>query len=61
MAKPPETPPHSDTDGVNMDARPGRADKTHPDPGGALERADAESSGHPHEGTTPDSTADEGQ
>ena len=50
MPKPPATPPHSDVDGVNQDARAGKVQGTHPDPGGALHRADTESKGHPDEG-----------
>ena len=50
MAKPPETPPHSDIDGVNRDARTGSPSKTsHPDPGAALDHADTESKGRPEE------------
>jgi hypothetical protein len=48
MAKPPETPPSSDIDGVNMDARVGRPSKTpQPDPGAALDKAQDESKGKP--------------
>lgn len=61
MAKPPETPPHSDEKGVDMDgARAGKADRTHPDPGGEIDRAKEQSTGRPREGATPDSTATEG-
>ncbi len=50
MAKPPKTPPHSDIDGVNRDARVGTPSKSpHPDPGRALEEADAGSKGRPKE------------
>jgi hypothetical protein len=48
MSKPPETPPHSDIDGVNQDARTGTPD-THsrPDPGAAIDHAEQESKGRP--------------
>jgi hypothetical protein len=50
MAKPPESPPHSDIDGVNRDARTGSPSKSpHPDPGKALDNADAQSKGRPEE------------
>ena len=50
MAKPPESPPHSDIDGVNRDARTGSPSKSpHPDPGKALDDADAQSKGRPEE------------
>jgi hypothetical protein len=53
MAKPPETPPHSDIDGVNQDARVGKPSTSpHPDPGAALHHAEEESKGRP-EGTPP--------
>lgn len=48
MAKPPETPPHSDIDGVNRDARVGTPSKSpQPDPGAALDHAEAQSKGRP--------------
>ncbi|WCT74978.1 hypothetical protein PQ455_07095 [Sphingomonas naphthae] len=48
MAKPPETPPHSDIDGVNMDARTGEPSKNpRPDPGAALKQEKDESKGKP--------------
>ena len=48
MAKPPETPPHSDIDGVNRDARVGTPSRTPaPDPGAALRHAEDESTGRP--------------
>ena len=53
MAKPPETPPHSDIDGVNQDARVGTPSKNHPDPGGALDHAEKQSTGRP-ERTAPE-------
>ena len=51
MAKPPETPPNSDIDGVNRDARvgtPSRGQK--PDPGAAIDHADKESKARPEGG-----------
>lgn len=48
MSKPPETPPHSDTDGVHQDGtRPGK--RLDPEGGGAgdLERARKQSKGRP--------------
>jgi hypothetical protein len=54
MAKPPETPPHSDLDGVNQDARAGSPSKSsHPDPGAAIDRAKDESAARP-DNTPPD-------
>jgi hypothetical protein len=48
MAEPPKTPPSSDIDGVNMDARIGRPSKrTKPDPGKQLKQAADESIGRP--------------
>lgn len=48
MAKPPETPPHSDIDGVNEDARAGSPSKTqHPNPGAAIDNAQEQSKGRP--------------
>jgi hypothetical protein len=48
MAKPPETPPHSDIEGVNQDARTGTPSKSpHPDPGAALRHAKDESKARP--------------
>ena len=48
MAKPPPTPPHSDIDGVNKDARVGEPSKNpHPEPGSALDHADEESKARP--------------
>jgi hypothetical protein len=48
MAKPPETPPHSDIEGVNRDARVGTPPKSpHPDPGAALDHARDQSKGRP--------------
>ena len=53
MAKPPETPQHSDIDGVNRDARVGTPSRSQsPDPGAALRDAEDESKGRP-EGTDP--------
>jgi hypothetical protein len=53
MAKPPETPPHSDLDGVNQDARAGSPSKSsHPDPGAAIDQAKDESTARP-ENTPP--------
>ena len=51
MAKPPETPPHSDIDGANRDARTGTPSRSpQPDPGAALKHADKESKGRPESG-----------
>lgn len=48
MAKPPKAPPSSDITGINRDARAGTPSKDpHPDPGKALEHAEAESKGRP--------------
>jgi hypothetical protein len=48
MAKPPETPPHSDIEGVNRDARIGTPSKSsQPEPGSAIDNAGRESSGRP--------------
>ena len=48
MPKPPETPPSSDIEGVNRDARAGTPAKSGtPDPGKALDRAKDESAGRP--------------
>jgi hypothetical protein len=53
MAKPPETPPHSDIEGVNRDARTGKPSTSpQPDPGAALHHAEKESKGRP-EGSEP--------
>lgn len=50
MAKPPESGPHSDIDGVNRDARAGTPSKSpHPDPGEALDNADTQSKAQPDE------------
>ncbi len=49
MAKPPETPPSSDINGVNQDARIGSTDKSHSDPGGAIEHARQESTAGPEQ------------
>ena len=48
MAKPPPTPPSSDIEGVNRDARVGTPSKSNkPDPGAALHHAERESKGRP--------------
>jgi len=48
MPKPPETPPHSDTDGVNRDARIGTPSKSaDPEPGSTLDRAEQEGKARP--------------
>jgi len=48
MPKPPETPPHSDTEGVNRDARVGKPSPSqHPEPGSALRNAEQEGKGRP--------------
>jgi hypothetical protein len=50
MPKPPETPPHSDIEGVNRDARVGTPSKSpHPDPGAAIEHARHESKARPEQ------------
>ena len=54
MAKPPETPPHSDLEGVNRDARVGTPSKSpQPDSGAALDDADRQSAGRPDESAPP--------
>jgi hypothetical protein len=51
MAKPPETPPHSDIEGVNRDARTGKPSQSQqPDPGAAIDHADKESKAKPEGG-----------
>ena len=51
MAKPPETGPHSDIEGVNRDARAGAPSKSqNPEPGSALDTANAESKAQPDHG-----------
>jgi hypothetical protein len=48
MAKPPETQPHSDIEGVNRDARAGTPSKSsRPDPGAALDHAERQSTARP--------------
>ena len=54
MSKPPPTPPSSDIQGVNRDARVGKPDTRHPDPGGALDRAKDEGVARPDEGAPSD-------
>jgi hypothetical protein len=50
MAKPPESPPHSDIDGVNWDARTGRpSTSSRPDPGAALRDAKDQGKGRPQQ------------
>jgi hypothetical protein len=50
MPKPPKTPPHSDIEGVNRDARAGTPSKSpHPDPGAAIEHARDQSKGRPEQ------------
>jgi len=50
MPKPPETPPHSDLDGVNRDARVGTPSKSpQPEPGSALHRAEQQGKGRPRQ------------
>jgi len=50
MPKPPETPPHSDIEGVNRDARVGTPSKApHPEPGSALDRAKEEGKARPRQ------------
>ena len=54
MAKPPESGPHSDIDGVNRDARVGQQDGTgKPNPGAAIDNAKDEGTARPEEGATP--------
>lgn len=56
MAEPPKSPPSSDIDGVNRDARAGSPSKeSRPDPGAALHQADEGSVGHPDESAPEDS------
>jgi hypothetical protein len=51
MAQPPKTPPHSDIEGVNRDARIGKPSRsTHPDPGAAIDHADKQSKARPEGG-----------
>lgn len=51
MAKPPETQPHSDIEGVNRDARVGTPSKSpRPDPGAAIEHARDQSKARPKQG-----------
>jgi len=48
MPKPQPTPPHSDTEGVNRDARVGTPSKSpRPNPGAALDHAKDEGKGRP--------------
>lgn len=48
MANPPATPPSSDIEGVNRDARAGVPSKdSKPDPGAALDKAKDESAARP--------------
>lgn len=49
MAEPTKTPPHSDIEGVNRDARAGTPDKSHTNPGGAINHAKNESTARPKE------------
>jgi hypothetical protein len=50
MPKPPETPPHSDIDGVNRDARTGKpSTASRPDPGAALRDAETEGKARPEQ------------
>ena len=50
MAEPPKTPPHSDIEGVNRDARIGAPSKDpKPDPGAMLGRKHHENKGRPEE------------
>ena len=50
MNKPPETPPHSDTDGVHRDGTgPGKRLDPHGQDAGDLERARKESAGRPEQ------------
>ncbi len=51
MAKPPQTPPSSDIDGVNEDRQPINAPaNSKPDPGKALKHADDNSKARPKGG-----------
>jgi hypothetical protein len=53
MAKPPETQPHSDIDGVNRDARVGTPSRSpKPNPGAALDHADKQSAARPDESSS---------
>ena len=57
MAQPPKTPPHSDIEGVNRDARIGTPRKDdHPSPGSELQHAGDENKGRP-ERTPPEGDA----
>ena len=50
MSKPPETPPHSDIDGVHQDGtRPGKRLDPHGDDAGDLDRARKQSAGRPEQ------------
>jgi hypothetical protein len=50
MAKPPETPPSSDIDGVNQDGRVGTPSKSErPNPGAAIDQAKDQSKARPQE------------
>ncbi|UAK23429.1 hypothetical protein [Sphingomonas nostoxanthinifaciens] len=50
MAQPPNSQPSSDIEGVNRDARAGKAATTpHPDPGGAIDNAKNEGKARPEE------------
>ena len=50
MAKPPPSPPSSDIDGVNRDARVGTASgESRPDPGSEISQAKDESKAQPDE------------
>ena len=51
MPKPPPSPPSSDIEGVNRDARVGTPDKEHPDSGGAIGEAKSGGKARPEEGT----------
>lgn len=61
MSKPPETPPHSDIDGVHRDGtRPSKPLDPHDDDAGDLERAREENAGRPNQsgqGSRDDRTA----
>ena len=55
MAQPPASPPSSDIEGVNRDARVGiPAASPTPDPGQAIDHANGETAARPDEGAPPE-------
>lgn len=61
MAEPPKTPPSSDIQGVNRDARVGAPSSDHPDPGGAVQGAHEGSAARPDETPPSEDGAGEGR